>query len=218
VRSAGHGQSSSHGSHADRGRVALAQVVGTRLFDAERAAQYSGWARELAGIHTPETVEFGISSFVYRARRPFHPEQLKALFASEWSGVIRSKGFFWIASKPSSVGTWSQAGGMCSVEQAGYWWVSVTKTAWPTEPEALEDIVREWQEPWGDRRQEIVMIGADMDEPGLHAAFDACLLSEAELIGGLDAWAELPGSYVPWEADSTSDERRVPTTHGSRLQ
>jgi G3E family GTPase len=187
--------------HAQRGRVVLDHVVGTRLFDSEKAALYAGWARELAGQHTPETLEFGVASFVYRARRPFHPERLQALFASEWSGVLRSKGFFWLASKPNAVGSWSQAGTMCSVEQAGYWWASVQKDAWPTEPETLAEIASDWREPWGDRRQEIVMIGIDMNEPALRAAFDACLLDNEEMARGPVGWTSL-GAYVPWEVSA----------------
>ena len=96
--------------HAPHGEVALSAILGTHSFDEQAAAQSPGWARELAGQHTPESEAFGITSMVYRARVPFHPERLAAFFASDWPGVLRSKGFFWIATRMNEVGVWAQAG------------------------------------------------------------------------------------------------------------
>lgn len=179
------------------GRLSLKHVVGTGLFDDAKAATYAGWARELAGIHTPETEEYGISSFVYRARRPFHPGRLSAFFSREWPGVLRSKGFFWLATRMNEVGAWSQAGPACHTSRAGFWWASAPRLEWP--PERRREIEAEWQEPYGDRRQELVLIGIRMDEAALRAGFDRCLLTDAELERGPAAWSALPDPFVSWE-------------------
>lgn len=180
---------------AEHGRVAPHEVLDTGLFDEEKATHAAGWAKELAGHHTPETEEYGIGSFVYRARRPFHPARLHACFASAWPGVLRSKGFFWLASRRADVGTWSQAGGAARTGWAGYWWAAVPEALWPTDARALAEIHSEWQEPFGDRRQELVLIGVDLDEPALRASFDRCLLTDAELAAGPDAWSELADPF-----------------------
>lgn len=185
---------------AEHGRVPLDTIMDTGLFDHDKASSYPGWAKELAGVHTPETEEYGISSFVYRARRPFHPERLNAFFSSEWRGVLRSKGFFWLASRMSEAGSWSQAGPSCQTEGAGFWWAAAPKSAWPTEADALAEIRRDWQEPFGDRRQEIVLIGIDMDEPSLRRGFEQCLLNDAELAAGPEAWARYHDPFAPWNS------------------
>jgi G3E family GTPase len=183
---------------AERGRLPLSEVLGTGLFDDERARTYPGWARELAGMHTPETEQYGISSFVFRARRPFHPQRLHALFAAEWRGVVRSKGFFWLASRPAEVGSWSQAGVNCQLGRAGYWWAAASRDTWPTDPEAVEEILDGWEEPWGDRRQEVVLIGMEMNEDALRAHFEACLLSDEEVAAGEDAWRSYADPFESW--------------------
>ena len=183
---------------AVHGRIPLEEVLGTGLFEDERAQMYPGWARELAGMHTPETEQYGISSFVFRARRPFHPQRLHALFASEWRGVVRSKGFFWLASRPSQVGSWSQAGVNCQLGRAGYWWATAPRDTWPTDPEMLEEILSGWEEPWGDRRQEVVLIGMGMDEDALRARFEACLLTGEEVAAGEDAWRAYVDPFESW--------------------
>ncbi len=183
------------------GRVPLDAVLDTGLFDPAAASHYAGWARELAGEHTPETEEYGIRSFVYRARIPFHPARLHDHLSADWPGVLRSKGFFWIASRMDDVGSWSQAGAACRTAQAGYWWASAPEHERPSEGPAAADFRAKWQEPWGDRRQELVLIGIDMDEADLRARFDACLLTPDELALGPAAWSQLPDPFEPWGAD-----------------
>jgi G3E family GTPase len=183
---------------AQNGRVPLANVLGTGLFDPERAELYPGWARELAGMHTPESEEYGISSFVFRARRPFHPQRLHSLFASDWDCVVRSKGFFWLASRPSEVGSWSQAGVHCQIGRAGYWWAAMARDRWPDDPALQAEITNGWEEPWGDRRQEIVLIGIGMDEDDLRARFDACLLTDVELAQGSEIWRSYDDPFDSW--------------------
>lgn len=190
---------------AERGKVALSDVFDTGLFDHERAAESAGWSRELAGMHTPETEEYGISSFVYRARKPFHPARLHAFMESEWIGVLRSKGFFWLATRMTEVGSWSQAGAACHVGRAGFWWAAVDRAQWPEGREALDEIQAEWREPYGDRRQELVLIGMGMDEATLRAGLDDCLLSDRELAAGPSAWMRLPDPMPSWSADADAE-------------
>jgi G3E family GTPase len=189
---------------AEHGRVPVESILGTGLFDDAKAASYAGWAKELAGIHTPETEEYGITSFVYRDRRPFHPTRLHAFLASEWPGVLRSKGFFWIATRPAEVGTWSQAGPACRTSRAGYWWSAVPETAWPSDERAVEEIRRVLSGPYGDRRQELVLIGIDVDEEALRAGFDRCLLTEAELALGPKEWQTFVDPFPAWGTAAAS--------------
>ena len=185
---------------ASRGRVRLGDVMSTGLFDEGRAAESAGWARELAGQHTPETLEYGIKSFVYRARRPFHPVRLAAFLACEWPGVLRSKGFFWLATRMSDVGSWSQAGPACRTERAGFWWASAPLHVWPKDKARYDEICATWQGEYGDRRQEIVLIGIDMDEHALRAGFDDALLNDAEMALGPEGWSRFPDPIGTWEA------------------
>ncbi len=184
---------------ADHGRVRLGDVLKTGLFDDAKAAQSAGWAKELAGIHTPETEEYGISSFVYRARRPFHPRRLHTtLLSEEWPGVLRSKGFFWLATRMAEVGSWSQAGPACRTARAGYWWSAVKPELWPLDEQTVASIRSDWQEPYGDRKQELVLIGIGMDEASLRAAFDRALLTDAEMKLGAESWGSLEDPFPSW--------------------
>jgi G3E family GTPase len=191
---------------AEHGNVPLDAVLGTGLFDFEKAAQAPGWLKELRGEHVPETVEYGISSFVYRARTPFHPERFWAVVQDPetWEGVLRSKGFFWLASRMDMTGLWSQAGGSASCEGAGMWYAALPKDEWPEDEEARAQIQNDWQEPWGDRRQELVFIGTELDEAALRARLDAALLTKKELDAGLKGWRKLPDPLPAW-----SDEEAV---------
>ncbi len=169
------------------GQVDLAQVLDTGRFDMEAAERSPAWIRELMGEHTPETEEYGISSFVYRARAPFHPGRLLEFLRGSdvWDGVVRSKGFFWIATRPDFVYLWSQAGGAARYEVTGKWWSAVERSEWPDDPELRDQITDDWDATHGDRRQQIVLIGRDMDEDRLRAGLDACLASDEELAEGV---------------------------------
>jgi G3E family GTPase len=186
---------------ATRGVIPLEAVLNTGLFDEARAAESAGWARELAGEHTPETEAYGISSFVYRARRPLHPARFMAWLDSEWTGVVRSKGFFWLATRMEEVGSWSQAGAAGAVTGAGFWWAAAPKDAWPEDEASRSEIAAQWQEPWGDRRQELVLIGIRMDEAALRAGFDRCLLTDDEMKLGPAGWAALEDPFEPWHGE-----------------
>ncbi|MBK5006318.1 zinc metallochaperone GTPase ZigA [Pseudomonas sp. S32] len=180
------------------GKVPLDRVLNTGLFDFDEASRAPGWLQEMRGTHTPETEEYGIRSFVYRARRPFHPERFHELVESEWPGVVRSKGYFWLASEPAMAGNWSQAGAVARHGPAGYWWAAIPQDRWPTDPESVEDIRAKWEKDVGDARQELVLIGMDMNEPALRASFDACLLTDDEMALGPKGWMKLKNPLPGW--------------------
>ncbi|OZI34598.1 hypothetical protein CAL29_13975 [Bordetella genomosp. 10] len=178
---------------AQQGQVPLDRVLDTGLFNFDEASKAPGWLREMRGQHVPETEEYGIRSFVYRARRPFHPERFKALTQREWPGVVRSKGYFWLASQPEVACSWSQAGAVARHGPAGYWWAAMPPEEWPQDPEYLASIRKNWDDRVGDARQEIVIIGMGMDEAVLRAWFDACLLDDAEMAAGPAEWKKWAG-------------------------
>ncbi|ENW38715.1 zinc metallochaperone GTPase ZigA [Acinetobacter baumannii] len=173
---------------AQFGKIALDKILNTQLFDFDEAAQAPGWLKELRGEHTPETEEYGISSFVYRARRPFHPERFYDLVQAEWPGVVRSKGFFWLAAEPTLAYSWSQAGAMARHGLAGYWWAAVAEEDWPSDLDSIEQIKKVWDAQTGDARQELVLIGMQMDEQALIQRLDRCLLSDEEMALGPQVW------------------------------
>ncbi|AUG52172.1 zinc metallochaperone GTPase ZigA [Thalassospira marina] len=166
-----------------RGRVSPQKILATGLFNFERAHEHPLWAKELYGFtdHVPETEEYGISSFTYRCALPFHPQRFYEFINSEWPGVIRAKGHFWIATRPNWVGELSQAGAAVQHEALGNWWVTVPQDRWPSGPEWESMLRKIWHPVFGDRRQEIVFIGTGMDEAALRARLDACLIDDADL-------------------------------------
>ena len=183
------------------GEVDTDEVLNTGLFDFERAQQAPGWLKEMRGEHVPETEEYGISSFSYEARRPFHPEKFYNFLhdAEQYGNLIRSKGFFWLATRPQFAGQWNQAGGIARYGFGGMFWKAVPKENWPTDDDYLESIEKVWVEPFGDMRQELVFIGQGLDKAAMIEALDACLLSEEKLLKGKDAWAILPDPFPAWE-------------------
>jgi G3E family GTPase len=183
----------------DFGRVELADILGTGRFDFEKASEHPLWFKELHGFrdHVPETEEYGIRSFVYRAKKPFHPARFKAFLGETWPGVVRAKGFFWLATRPHHVGELSQAGALVRSGRLGLWWAAVPRQHWPQDRAAVEAIASASDPVWGDRRQELVFIGADpMDEAALRRRLDACLV-EAETFEPA-RWANLPDPFPLW--------------------
>ena len=183
------------------GEVDLDAVLDTGLFDFERAQQAPGWLKEMRGEHVPETEEYGISSFSYVARRPFHPRKFHDfLHSTEKHGkLIRSKGYFWLATRPQYAGQWSQAGGIARYGFAGMFWKAVPEANWPTDEDYLDSIRKNWVEPFGDMRQELVFIGQGLDEGRITRALDDCLLSEDEVLQGKAYWATLDDPFPAWE-------------------
>ena len=187
-----------------KGQVEIDEVLDTRLFSFEKAEQAAGWLKEMRGDHIPETEEYGIGSFAYQARRPFHPEKFhNFLHTTERFGkLIRSKGYFWLASRPQFAGQWSQAGGIAHYGFAGMFWMAVPRENWPTDPDSLEAINQLWVEPFGDMRQELVFIGQDLDQAGMTQALNTCLLSEEEMLEGKAMWMSLPDPFPAWSEKS----------------
>lgn len=184
-----------------QGGVPLDKVLNTGKFNFERAQQAPGWLKEMRGEHIPETDEYGIGSFAYHARRPFHPAKFHDLLHAEWfgEGLLRSKGFFWLATRPQWAGQWSQAGGIAHHGVAGMFWKAIPEDRWPSDPEYREFIQEKWQEPFGDMRQELVFIGQNLDQGRMRQALDDCLLSEDEVLAGTETWKTLPDPFPAWE-------------------
>ena len=182
------------------GEVPLNKILDTGRFDFERAAQAPGWLQELRGEHVPETEEYGIASSAYRARRPFHPERFFNFIERPWTNgkLLRSKGFFWLASKYQEAGSWSQAGGLMRYGFAGRWWRFVPRDQWPQEPQAKAEILQKWLPDTADCRQELVFIGQHIDFSLLTDELDACLLTDAEMAQGEASWKLLNDPFGDW--------------------
>ncbi|MCF6437490.1 zinc metallochaperone GTPase ZigA [Pseudoalteromonas sp. MMG022] len=183
------------------GNVPVEAILNTKKFSFEKAQQAPGWLKEMRGEHLPETQEYDIRSFTFCERRPFHPQKFyDFLHSKEIAGkLIRSKGFFWLATRPEFAGSWNQAGGIAHYGAAGLFWHGVPKVQWPDDPESLASIEAQWVEPFGDRRQELVFIGQDLDEQDIIRKLNDCLLSDQVLAQGSDAWAKLPDPFPVWE-------------------
>jgi G3E family GTPase len=190
-----------------RGDVPMEKILGTGRFNPERHGPTLSWAEEIRqGVHS-EAEEYGIGSFVYRARRPFHPLRFFELTqnADFMHGILRSKGFLWIASRHDIVVYWSLAGRIYQLYPAAKWWATSPETSWPDEPEAWAMIRSNWREPYGDRRQELVIIGQDLNRELFERALNACLLSDAEMVDGPVGWKDLPDPLPTWNAGQESD-------------
>ncbi|ASY65930.1 putative metal chaperone, involved in Zn homeostasis (plasmid) [Sinorhizobium sojae CCBAU 05684] len=184
----------------DFGRLPLAAVLETGLFSETKSARHPLWHKELYGAsdHVPETEEYGITSFVYQARRPFDPLKFQDFLTREWTGLIRAKGHFWLATRPDWIGLLSIAGTQRRIEAKGLWWATVPRALWPRYPEFREMLNQHWSAVWGDRRQELVFIGAGLAEEGIRAALDDCLIGSET---GLDPQLarDLRDPFPPWQ-------------------
>lgn len=182
------------------GSLPLDRVLNTHRFDFARAQQAPGWLKELRGEHTPETQEYGISSFVYTARRPFDPDKFYRVVHGDCGGgtLLRSKGFFWLATRPRHAGNWSQAGGIARYGMAGIFWRALPESDWPQDSETRESIMEKWQEPFGDMRQELVFIGQHLDKQEIIRQLDACLLSVEQMAEGIDSWMSMADPFPEW--------------------
>ena len=188
------------------GEVPLVEILNTGRFDFERAAQAPGWLQELRGEHVPETEEYGIASTAYRARRPFHPQRFYDFIDRPWTNgkLLRSKGFFWLASKHRDAGSWSQAGGLMRHGFAGRWWRFVPKSQWPEDQESVAAIMGNWQLSTGDCRQELVFIGQNIDFAQLRTELDGCLLTDDEMALGVEGWRLLVDPFGPWYEEAAA--------------
>lgn len=187
---------------AAQGKVPLEDILDTGLFDFAEAQDHPLWAQELYHFkdHVPETEEYGIRSFVYRARHPFDPAGLHRFFSENWPGVVRAKGFFWLATRPEYVGDVSQAGPLVRHQGIGRWWAAVPKNRWPDDDAFIENMRASWSKEYGDRRQEIVFIGLrdEMSEAEIRARLDGLLV--ADYLDDPDRAAGLSDPFPPWFA------------------
>jgi G3E family GTPase len=185
------------------GSVPLAAILDTGRFDLERAAQAPRWLKEMRGEHVAETQEYGIASTTYLARRPFHPQRFHDFLNREWSNgrLLRSKGYFWLASRPQEAGSWSQAGGLMRYDYAGRWWRFTPEAQWPEDDDSLASIRSKWNEDFGDCRQELVFIGQNIDFARLRSDLDGCLLSDTEWNLGPEHWLRLADPFGAWHQE-----------------
>lgn len=183
-------------------QVPLAAVLNTGLFAMSEAEQSEGWLDSLAG-HTPETEEYGIGSWVFRTRRPFHPRRFQDLLRAPWPGVIRAKGLFWLATRMELAGFVSQAGVLRDTRAFGFFWSAVDEAEWPEDEVARAEIRAQQQGPYGDRRTELVLIGRGLDTQALSDLFEAALLTGAEFAAGPRAWANLEDPFPSWLPDDS---------------
>ncbi len=177
-----------------RGGLALDRVLGTGLFDYERSARSAGWLKELEGEHVPETEEYGISSFVFRSRKPFDPTAIARLLEdrSFLAGIVRAKGFFYIATRPAIIWAWSVAGTVRELRMHGKW-----RAGWPAgEPPDEVDASR-WDATFGDRVTEMVFIGQGHDEAAMRRRLEACLLDDRLAASGPRSWSLLEDRFPP---------------------
>ncbi len=177
--------------------VALATILNTGLYSQAEAEKSPGWLDSLVH-HTPETEEYKISNFIYQRRRPFHPARFHELISCEWPSVIRSKGIFWLASRPDYAGFWSQAGVIARNSCAGHFWAAIPEDHRPTDEDSIAALKKSWEEPWGDRRQEIVLIGQGLDREILEGLLDDALLTDDEYRRGPSGWAQMTDPFKKW--------------------
>ena len=183
-----------------QGKVDINEVLNTGLFDFEKAQQAPGWLKEMRGEHVPETEEYGIGSFSYEARRPFNPQKFHEFLHSteKFGKLLRSKGYFWLATRPQLAGQWSQAGGIATYGFAGMFWKAIPEKDWPEDEDYLASIKKQWVEPFGDMRQELVFIGQGLNQSEMTKALDECLLSEEEVLRGKSYWLTLSDPFPAW--------------------
>jgi len=182
------------------GQVPVQEILNTGRFSLEQAALSEDWLREGRGEHIPETEEYGVSSFVFRAQRPFHPERLMQTLESErFDPVVRSKGLFWLATRHNHLGIWSQVGGVVHLDAGGVWWDAVPRQEWPDDPDLRREIAAVSAKPYGDRRQELVVIGIHMNAQSIRSALEGCLLTDAEMALGPRGWRRLPDPFGRWQ-------------------
>jgi len=185
---------------AEHGKVDLREILNTQRFDLEVASQSAAWLKELQGEHVPETEEYGISSFVFEERRPFHPERFAAVLSDEvvWEGVVRAKGFFHLASRPAYIGLLSLAGRSIGLEPVGTWWAVEPEETWGLSPEEEAHVKSDWLEPWGDRKHRIAIIGIGVNERRVRTSLEAALLTDAEVAENPSWWSAFEDPLPAW--------------------
>ena len=190
------------------GRVPIGEILDTGLFDFGRASAAPGWLAVLRGEERPESDEYGVGSFVYRARAPFHPERLYRFMLDKelLAGLLRSKGFCWVVTRPQWAALWSQAGRVMELSPRGAWWADVPRDQWPEDPDSRAAILADFEGEFGDRRQELVFIGIGFDQAAIRRELDGCLVTEAEARGGPVVWSQFRDPLPAWPAFGATGE------------
>jgi G3E family GTPase len=183
---------------AEYAKVELSEIMNTGLFSFERASQSAGWMKNLRGEVRAESLEYGISSFVFQDRRPLHPERFATLLSREWKGVLRAKGFLYLASRLEHIGLFSMAGSVWQFGPAGAWRAVLPEEQWGGDEMLKQQIKAFWHPLFGDRQQELVIIGKDIHERNLRAALNECLLREDEIALGKAVWRKFPDPFTKW--------------------
>jgi len=193
----------------EHGDVPAKEIVNTGSYEREWAPGADAWQAMLAGNEISAAGAYGISRFVYRARRPFHPQRFWDFWMSgeHAPGILRSKGYFWLATKHAMSGYWSQAGQVLEAEPGGIWWAETPRSELPTDdPELLAELNSVWDEEWGDRRQELMIVGQDLDIAAARSALDACLLTATEMQAGPQKWLLMDDPFGTWEREHRCDD------------
>jgi G3E family GTPase len=187
-----------HFVRARFGCVPLEEILDTKRFDMERAAASRGWMEQPRGAEASEADEYGITSFVFRARRPFHAQRLWDLFEGDpLSGVLRSKGFCWLATRHDEALLWSQAGCSVTLGPEGHWWAAVPRDDWPDDEVERAAVLDDFAGPYGDRRQELVFIGIEIDRHMIEQCLEECLLTDDEFAAGPEVWSAWHDPFEP---------------------
>ncbi|TWT96588.1 zinc metallochaperone GTPase ZigA [Neorhodopirellula pilleata] len=191
-------------------RVELSEIMGTGLFSLDDAESRPGWLAVPRGEEETETEEYGISNFVYRRDRPFHPKRLTNALDADmedglFAGVLRSKGLMWIASRNNWAYDWSQAGCSIRMNPAGFWWAAAPDDQWPDDDEMIAEIQSKFTGEHGDRHQELVFIGNAMDQQRIINILDGCLLTDLEYVQGPQGWTNFEDTLPPIELESEDE-------------
>ena len=193
----------------EQGNVPLSRILGTGLFSLQEAEQHPEWLTIPPGEESKETEEYNIGNFVFRSRRPFHPERLWNMLNSEESilaGVLRSKGFAWFATRHDYAYQWSQAGVSIQLNPAGIWWDAASDEYCPDEPHERTQLLSQFDGKYGDRRQELVFIGIDLDQELIEERLQQCLLTDLEYATGTELWAQLPDPLPAIKVEEDNSE------------
>ncbi|MCI5065580.1 zinc metallochaperone GTPase ZigA [bacterium] len=188
------------------GVIALQEIIGTGLFDFEKASQAPGWLQVMRGEEESEVDEYGIGNFVFTSPRPFHPERLWRVLHHSLGGVLRSKGFFWLASRPDWIGNWSQAGQSFTIGAMGKWWAAAPSSEWPKDQVTRDAVLKDWDETFGDRKTVIVFIGQEMPQEELTEALNSALLTKEEIKLPRTEWAKFDDPFPQWSTEANEDE------------
>jgi G3E family GTPase len=190
---------------AEYGRVDASEIVGTGAFDLEATDDGAGWLYELSGDFRDGDGGHGVSSFTFLDRRPFHPTRFNELLKDFTArGLVRAKGYVWVASRHAEIGIWSLAGRASLLTYGGLWFAATPMREWPPDERERMEIMQDWMAPFGDRRQEIAFIGLRMSEAEIRARLDECLLTPTEMEGAPDIWTTLPDPLPDWHTDEES--------------